>query len=349
MLCEQEHLSNTGRNGLTSSGTTDQCGGWTRGELDDPRVIVGWLIESRALAAVDCFSDEFAIERVVSRNRVHVVRGRSRTVVVKQCASVELCADEASHLRAIPASSIALNVPRVELVEGSILVTSTPRLAPMASGHRRGLIGRGIIDQLAIGIAALHGASEPQDGEPGHALTFDPFVAGIETVNDSLAVRQVLRRLQRDESVRLSMRSLRASLRLEPPSWTHGDLRAANVLFDTDRSVAWVIDWEVAGFGRSSVDLGALVAMILEQSIHAPTTGADATGTRRLLRRYSATGRAVLLESVVRCAGVRFLQSAAEQAAGESECGPYTNRLIAIGTMLLTRPEESAVRLGLLG
>ncbi len=288
----------------------------------------------------------FTVERAISRNCVHLVRQGARTIAVKWHATEAARRHEEEQLRSIRRSVPGVLVPDVHVGSENLLVTSTSSTRSLGSAAGRRLLPRRAIDRLGKALRQLHAGPPPAGGEP-RGLSFHPHFATGDVLDDSVAVRRVLARLQADSQVDDALAALQDALARQKPCWVHGDIRVSNILLGPAARRLFLIDWEHGGLGRPATDIGAAIAMVLEQSMYSTRPGPDDEGVRRLLAGYSPGEGGVPLRTALRCAGLRFLQSAVENAASENEPGPVTTRLERVGLLMLTSPEETAIRLGL--
>jgi aminoglycoside phosphotransferase (APT) family kinase protein len=129
----------------------------------------------------------------------------------------------------------------------------------------------------------------------------------------------------------------------------HGDVRTGNILTGRRRDAAlMLIDWETGGSGCPWLDVGAGVAMLLEWSVVAGAGEPPSKSVTALLEGYRAIGDcAIDLRSVVQCAGLRMLQAGVEYGEDSVDIAAVARRFLRVGLILLTRPEEAAIRLGL--
>jgi aminoglycoside phosphotransferase (APT) family kinase protein len=125
-----------------------------------------------------------------------------------------------------------------------------------------------------------------------------------------------------------------------PPSLTWGDPRLENLIFDQDREVVAVLDWELATVGPAEMDLGWYLG--LERVLREMTGGSIVPGFRDdpdLVAEYAtALGRPVehvewhLIFAVARSICINVRQAAISAAAGVDYLlpGDETNPLLAV-------------------
>lgn len=287
----------------------------------------------------------FSIEAAAGRNGAWLIRLSEETLLVKPFPSADSCDRETRNLIRAVALERGPRVPAIRSAEANVLVTATPSgLGPVGVRRPGRPFPRWQLDVLARSLSALHQVqADETDSTVG--ASFDPRLTDQETANDSSGVRALLRDLQKDDETLSAIDDLSRDLRAENAAVVHGDIRSANVLATVVGRQIWLIDWELAGRGHPSIDIGAVVAMLLEDGIRASGAGPDRQGVGRFLSSYGK--HRVDLSRSLRCAGLRLLQAASEGAMYENEPSPYVRRLVDIGRIALTRAEEVAVQLRL--
>jgi aminoglycoside phosphotransferase (APT) family kinase protein len=220
---------------------------------------------------------------------------------------------------------------------------------------------------LGRALAYVHAARPELDARPGG---LDPLWGltlpepDHERLSDmSAGALDVLARLQ--TSSELCDRLLRLREDVRPDAFTHGDLRWDNCLArpapgGSRRTRVLLIDWELAGRGDASADVGAALSeylrlwvssvpivegaepwKLLDHARHPlarlrPSMDALWSGYRR------ATARQVSLRRVTELAGVRLLQTAIEHAQGLARASAHVVTLLQLGANMLRTPDDAA-------
>jgi hypothetical protein len=193
-------------------------------------------------------------------------------------------------------------------------------------------------------LRAVHGAARaPRPELPvvrPWALALDLGEPALPPLTPASTARAVLSVVSRAE-VRTALERLRRTWVAD--AFVHGDLRSSNVLA-RPQAVAgpglWLVDWENAGFGDPSWDVGCVLA-----DWTAPALWSTHDGAMLLHRTWPAfrafwqayggddAGRAVAM------AGARLLQTCVEWPAGAV---PVRGRVLNLGTNVLASPAAAA-------
>ena len=179
---------------------------------------------------------------------------------------------------------------------------------------------------------------------------------------------ELIRHVQRDVDVLDAVRSLRAATRAS--SFTHGDIRWANVMVRSDDGVH-LVDWEGAGFGDAAWDIGCALQCWLEDGIDAlgitesdtlaevsarfevqrPAIGVSARSTWGAYSHDAMLddgAKRELLDRATAFTGLRLLESAYEWARGRTKFTAATVLMLQLGINMLRQPgRERAAFLGL--
>ena len=324
--------------------------------------------------------DDLVVVDASRRNSVFIATARTGPAyVVKQAGerSARTLAHEADVLRALAAApGLEGLVPEVvhEDREAARLVLCTPAGArDLATHHDAGrfpetaarALGRALaavhelpidaVGELPPGADRLWGLSLP---EPPHELLLDLSAAAVDLVA----------RVQASDFVCGRLHELRDAATAD--AVVHGDLGWENCLIvaapgSRRRTRALVVDWELAGRGPASFDVGTILAEYLGTWVGSipildpadPSRFVDHAGhPLRLMRpavhAFWAAYRAARtqpppLRGVVELTAVRLLQAAVERAQRSSATSAHVVVLVQLADNLLRSPEDAA--LGLLG
>ena len=292
-------------------------------------------------------SATFSVEERSSRNRLILIRTAGRTLTVKYYASSHGHAREIAALQALARRRLAFDVQHIVTQdEGRLVLSSPPSLIPVHERWRSRRPSQRQAAQLGRALASLQ-TVDPPVAAGWSRLPFDPSRVGLEVGDASAATRQVIRRLQ-DEDLSDELCSLAARLSGEPRVFCHCDLRTQNVLTATSGSALSLIDWETAGAGPPSLDIGAGLATFVELALTDGRGVPDTGAMLAFLAAWEHLDRTLDLELVLRCAGLRLLQTAVECATVSHEVPDVVDRLCRVGLLLLRRPSEAAIHLRLL-
>lgn len=310
------------------------------------------------------------------RNLVFVVTGSGpRAYVVKQSRAGDdpAVAREAAVLRSLEsAGRLDDLLPRLVAHDTArgILVLATE---PGGRNLREQFAGRRFSVALARAcgraLARLHrvppGAAGPRPPglDPAWPLSWHrPWLESLSEL--SAAGVELLRMTQSSATLCAALDDLRDSSRAV--SLIHGDLRWDNWIAlpappSRGRSRIVVADWELAGPGEPSIDVGAVLGEYLLAWLESIPL-ADGRDPGRLLAHaqvplerlrpslaafwtaYGEAGGARSRRRAVRFAAVRLLGAAVEQARDSSELRPRTVIVLQLAANLLERPDEAADR-----
>jgi Ser/Thr protein kinase RdoA (MazF antagonist) len=330
------------------------------------------LVEPRAVV-----EDGLRIVDVSRRNSVFLVTaGSGPTFAVKQAEprSVPMLQHEAAVLRMLAdVAELAGRVPTVahEDPEMAVLVLRSPSGAQdFTEHHSAGRFPRTPAGALGRGLATLHGlpaggvANPPSvDRMWGLSLPDPPHQLILDL---SIAAQDLVARLQANTAMSDRLTQLRDTA-LED-AFVHGDLRWENCLAvpapgSRRRTRVLLVDWEFAGHGESSLDIGTVLAEYLCACVWSipivdtADPGRLLSQARYPLRRmhpalgafWSAYLQAVpappSLRRVTELAAVRVLQTAVERAQSLSVPSAHLVTLLQLSENLLQQPETAALTL----
>jgi aminoglycoside phosphotransferase len=322
--------------------------------------------------------DELAVLDVSRRNAVFLaVARRGPAYVVKQAraGTAATLAHEAAVLRALAAMpELDGLVPQVvhEDRAAACLVLRTPADArDWSEHHRAGRFPPSLGRALGRTLAALH--ELPVEGiedlppptdrlwgltlpEPSHELLLDFSAAAMD----------LLARLQAHDFICARLQNLRGVTSAD--AIVHGDLRWDNCMVvaapgSGRRNRLLLVDWELAGRGIASFDIGTALAEYLSAWVGSipmpdprdPSRFVDHAryplasmrpAIHTLWTTYrSARNRPPTLAHVVELAAVRLLQAALEHARQSDELSAHVVVVAQLGAHLLTDPEGTALAL----
>lgn len=348
--------------------------------------VMPYLLERKLISARAVVDGGLTIVDMSRRNRVYVVTADGEPgFVVKQPgeagdAGVRHEAIVLQLLRAAaPRLAPRLPVPVSYDSASGVLVLEAARDAQdLRARHAGGRFSRALAAQMGRTLALLHAMPPTALGDHG-----GPWDLGwaLQLHRPSLnaahywtdATRELVRTVQRSEELCAALDELHASW--QDSAVIHGDVRWDNVLTARSpsgasprRSRVLLLDWESAGRGDPSLDVGAffgeylqtwlrsipivdpkdpgrllahaglplarmrpaLTAFWLSYARHSPATAAELA---RLLRRAAC------------CAAVRVLISAYEESLADHELGGRARFALQLSVNILRRPDEAIAHL----
>ena len=310
------------------------------------------LLASGVLTGDEVFSDTFIVEHRTGRNSLTLIQTSQQTLALKAFASEASRVRELGSLEALHGATLsgAFAVPLLVEVRRKTLLTRTePGLRSIGSRRSRhggggDRLAQSVATRVAAALAALHTMPIPNKALPA------PLSVGLGGVGPWIldapqTVRDLVGSMQHPPLLE-ALSGLEEDLSAESNAFVHGDIRAGNVLSD-DVGALWIIDWETAGTGSATLDLAALVALVLEIAVTAGQGPPRPVLIRSALGAYrEATGAHLDVLLTTRAAGARLLQSAVERALQENETSPHTRAIFTLGRHLILRPLEGATRIG---
>lgn len=280
-------------------------------------------------------------------------------------------------------SSLARFLPpvvRYDNAEGVLVLEATHDARDLASHHAGGRFSCVLAREMGRALARLHAIppSAVSDLQSPPDLTWslrvhEPDLDSLLT--SSGAAIELTRMIQASDELQTTLDELVAS-------WTedaviHGDVRWDNCLaYRSNGSNRWtraqLIDWELCGAGDPAWDIGSFLAEYMCAWLRSIPI-ADPLEPGRLLvhavrplrrmrpamrafwdayvRQRSATAPESkdLLTEATRCAAVRLLTAALEEAQTLTELRPSMLHALAVSQNMLRRPRDAAELLGLRG
>ena len=256
-------------------------------------------------------------------------------------------AREAAALEALAGRRLAFGAQEIlAQEEGRLVLSSRPDLVPVHERWRARRPSPYQARQLGRALASLQ-TVDPPVGATWSQPSFNPSTVGLEILDTSAATKQVVRRIQ-DEDLGAEHADLGSRLLDEPRVFCHGDLRTQNLLIAASNSAFAIIDWETACAGPPSFDIGAGLATFVELALTDGRGVPDTPAMLAFLGAWHGSGWDLDLNVVVRCAGLRLLQTAVEYATASHDVPEVADRLCRVGTLLMRSPSEGAVHLRLL-
>jgi aminoglycoside phosphotransferase (APT) family kinase protein len=221
--------------------------------------------------------------------------------------------------------------------------------------------GDGALRDLGGLLRVVHGLAAPP-AACGPGRTSPPWVTRLHRPTprrlawSSAAVVSLVRRVQADAALCDGLDALAAAW--TPSGLAHGDARLANVLLGADGRTA-LVDWEAAHPGDGRADLGWVAGDLLAPWAAALGDG-DEPEAAALLRTHRRLDRAlarvgVLLAghgspgdaaTVLRWAGARLLQAAAERCQDELFPDRPAGALLRAARVVTVRADELAAGAG---
>ncbi|MFN8121429.1 MAG: phosphotransferase [Thermoleophilia bacterium] len=285
------------------------------------------------------------------RNAAVVLEADGAPRWVLKPAPAEGGAREAGVLAALAATALRDAVPAVHHHGDDGLVLAHVPGVPAGDAPA---VPPGHLAALGRVLASLHGLPAPA------GTSAPPWVTRLHRPTprrlswSSAAVVGLIRDVQADEAMCAALDALADDW--TPAALTHGDLRLANVLLgDGDRVT--LVDWEAAGPGPPALDLGWAAGDLLLRWAHALDPGAPSealalrsggpalagacAAVARLLTGYGGAPDTV---AVVRWAGARLLQAAAEDCQSELFAPARAATVTLAARLVLTRPQAFAER-----
>lgn len=306
-------------------------------------LILEHLMAEGFLAPAEITSSDFVVRDRSGRNRLTLVETADRAISVKVFNEAGSYRRETVALRSLSRCPQHFVVPSLIGLEANSVITQTdPGLVTLHEWWHRG-VGRRGVRQLARALAELHAWTTTglARARPG----VDPSGAGPGILDSGPGFRAVVRLLQAP-AVHDALAALDARLGTGPQVFSHGDVRAANVLFGK-RGIC-LIDWETAGTDSRWRDVGAVLAMLIEDAIERGAGPPASEVVINLLREYGArAGLVADVDAVVQVAGARLLQFAAERGRSEWPVGEHSRAITSAGRFFLLHPREAARRLRL--
>ncbi len=228
---------------------------------------------------------------------------------------------------------------------------------------RRGRMSRSLAANIGHAVATIH-ESSPAARLPA----LKPWILSLpcppaHLMRDiSSANVELLRIVQRSKSLSRELTALESSW--SDASLIHHDLRFANCLVEKQR--IRIVDWELAGWGDPSWDLGCVFAEFLSFWI-ASMPFVPGLAPSQLARRArvplqrlrpaiasvwrsyesarSRPGPRGFLTRSVRFAGARLIQTAYEHLERSSDLTPQAVALLQVSANMVTRPADAATTL----
>jgi len=303
------------------------------------------LLRRSVLKPGDVLSEAFRVDAVPGRNGARLVRSARTAVLVKR---LEDSSREVRGLIRCADPSANVWVPKLRFVSETLVATETAAsLKPVSVSARSGKYPRWVAEALGSNLARLHRVPINGDDPPVGHLPFDPDGSTTAALDESPAVRALLASYYEDAELVEGVRFLARQMRNHRSAFTHGDIRAGNVLADTKERRICLIDWEMCGSGDPMIDVGAAIALLLSGSLMYSRGSPDRSNVRALLAAYRASSGSLRLESALRCAGSVLLQFSLESVSDRLEPSSYSRRASAVGRLGLVTPTVLALHLHL--
>lgn len=222
--------------------------------------------------------------------------------------------------------ALAAVMPRCWLAspDGSVLVLDALDGIPLTTAlhwplHRAGQ--RGVLRAYGEAVARVHAARLPRFGQPPWMLvSLEPRWGRYPWLPPECG--DLLRRLAAFAPMQAAFEQARRHWKTT--CLIHGDLRWANAILDErgEQARVWLVDWELACNGDPAWDVGSMLADVAATvaltGVGDPLANEAAVLWAPILAGYRAASRlaapswASLLESSVRLAGVRLIQTIIE-------------------------------------
>jgi aminoglycoside phosphotransferase (APT) family kinase protein len=278
-----------------------------------------------------------------------VVRSERVTLTEKRFRSTAARDRELAALTSLVSETRPFEIQHVlQTIDTTIICASAPHLVTLHDRWSGKPPTSRLAERVGVALAAVHSVGHP-DVSIASGFQFDPAQVGIGVLDASAGAREMIRRIQEadldDRFARLT-----EDLNHEEIVFVHGDVRAANVLVSVRGSdVVALIDWETSGPGSRWLDVGAALAGFVELALVAGHGPPSPTVLHALLDGYSRwMGRAANVNLLVRCAGVRMLQTAVEYSASAHIVPVVADRMFVLGKLFLRAPHEGAIHLRIL-
>jgi len=348
--------------------------------------VMPYLLERDLISPGAVVDGGLRIVDMSRRNRVFVVTADGGPgFVVKQPGDADN--DGVRHealvlerLRAVdPRLAARLPMPiSYEPAGGVLVLEAAPDAQDLRERHARGRFSRGVAAQIGRTLALLHATPPAVLGDQG-----GPWDAGwsLRLHRPSLQAAQhmtsgaceLVSTIQRSEELCAALDELHASG--HDGTLIHGDIRWENVLSarapsasSPRRSRVLLVDWEAAGRGDPSLDLGAFFGEYLHTWMRSVPI-VDPKEPGRLLahagrplahmrpamsafwQSYAhhspSTGQQLgrLLRRTVSCAAVRVLMCAYEESMSHSEPRGSARFALQLSLNILRRPDEAIAHL----
>jgi len=349
--------------------------------------VMSYLLQRDLISARAVVDGGLRIVDMSRRNRVFIVTADDQPgLVVKQPSDADDAGvrHEAVVLERLRATNprLAARLPRpisFDLSAGVLVLEAAPDAQDLRERHARGRLSRELAAQAGRVLALLHATPLAALGDQG--APWDPGWAlrlhrpSLKTAQHTLtgAASEFVRKIQRSQELCAALDDLHASRR--GGAVIHGDVRWENVLTarasrgtSPRRSRLLLVDWESAGRGDPSLDLGAFFGEYLHawlRSIpivdpkdpgrllaHAgcplarirPAVGAFwLSYTRHSAAAAPELGR--LLRRAASYAAVRVLTSAYEESLSRHELGGRAHFALQLSLNILRRPDEAIAHL----
>lgn len=276
------------------------------------------------------------------------------------CRLLALCGPQMAALvpRTLPSPAGTLVL---ELVEPARDLAQILAASPTARPEVGAAIGRALAMLHEVPLGEIGGSAPPM------ALALaDPDVAAYASLSSA----------NLDCLAEIQASGMDAPLRTLAGEWAtdcliHGDVHPSNLLFDHSSEEAprlWLIDWEFAGAGDPSWDLGCLLAHHLGHWVASMPVGADhAVGSpvveatcplERLQPAMVAAWRAYAdhrwpdapsgdgLVRAIRFTGVALVELTLALGQDRHEMAEHGHRLLQLAANVLARPLEAARLMG---
>jgi aminoglycoside phosphotransferase (APT) family kinase protein len=347
--------------------------------------VMPYLLQRDLISARAVVHDRLRIVDMSRRNRVFIVTADGQPgLVVKSHADDDGVRHEAVVLERLRAGNprLAARLPlpiSFDRSAGVLVLEAAPDAQDLRERHARGRFSRELAAQAGRALALLHATPLAALGE--QAAPWDPGWAlrlhrpSLKTAQHMLtgAASELVKTIQRSQELCAALDHLHLSCR--DGAVIHGDVRWENVLTarpprgtSSRRSRVLLVDWESAGRGDPSLDLGTFFGEYLHawlRSIpivdpkepgrllaHAgcplahmrPAVGAFwLSYTRHSAAAAPELGR--LLRRAASYAAVRVLTSAYEESLSRHELGGSAHFALQLSLNILRRPDEAIAHL----
>jgi aminoglycoside phosphotransferase (APT) family kinase protein len=346
--------------------------------------VVPYLLAHNLVTARAVVDGSLRIVDRSGRNRVFVVTANGeRGLVVKQARDGEPggTGHEAAVLERLRAAdrrfTTRLPAPVFYDAAAGILVLEAARdPQDLRRRHARGRYSREIAAQVGRTLGLLHATppavlrdrAGPWGGRLGLRMHRPSLRDAVELTSAAI---DLVGAIQRSDELCTALDALRASPRDD--ALVHGDVRWDNLLSagapngtSARRGRVLLLDWECAGTGDPSQDVGAFFGEYLHDWIRSiPIVDADdpgrliASAGRPLVRMRPAIGAfwqayrgpaggeraALLLRRAVRFAAVRVLAAAYEESLTRNVLSGSAHFALQLSTNILRRPDRAIAHL----
>ena len=318
--------------------------------------------------------EDLRVTDVSRRNSVFVVTASDApTYVVKQAGpgTADTLAHEAAVLRELARMPLLAGVvPALAHYDEAavrLVLRSPPDAIPWRQQARLPRLAAGALGRT---LAAVHASrpelesSPPQDDRLWALTLPEPALERLRHM--STGELELVSRIQADPVLCDRLRRLRDQVGDE--AFVHGDLRWENCLAlaapgSKRRTRVLLIDWELAGPGEPTADLGAALGECLRLWVESvPIVDPSSPGLLASRARYplgrlkpvmralwagyrSAAARPVSLGRVAEMAAVRLLETALEHAQRLVGVSAEALALLQVADNVLRTPEDAARRL----